>query len=184
MNRMALLALLGIATLNPGVFARADQPDSSVPLCRRPPTGIDGQTESDRSIVYPCHPLPGMPPMVPPPALPPVVAARPYSPSTTPVRMDPKHPLKIGLLYYPDAAKRAHEEGRCIVLITVSVEGRITAAYLQTSGGYPRLDQACLKAVADQRMLPATENGRPIEKTLSIPIVWKLPLLTEGPLSH
>jgi hypothetical protein len=29
---MALLAILGIATLNPGVLARADEPDSGVPL--------------------------------------------------------------------------------------------------------------------------------------------------------
>ena len=30
-------------------------------------------------------------------------------------RMDPKHPLQIGEDYYPDASKRASEEGRCIV---------------------------------------------------------------------
>jgi hypothetical protein len=31
-----------------------------------------------------------------------------------------------------------------------------------------------LKGVHGQRMLPATEDGKPIEKTVSIPIVWKL----------
>jgi hypothetical protein len=34
--------------------------------------------------------------------------------------MDPKHPLKIGEDYYPDASKRANEEGRCIVLAHVA----------------------------------------------------------------
>ena len=53
----------------------------------------------------------------PPPA--PVVAAPPRSPARR-SGMDPKHPLKIGEDYYPDASKRANEEGRCIVLMTVS----------------------------------------------------------------
>jgi periplasmic protein TonB len=92
----------------------------------------------------------------------------------TPPRMDPKHPFKIGEEYYPDASKRAGEEGRCIVTMTVSADGRVTAETIQTSSGFPRLDEACLKGVHGQRMMPATEAGKPIEKTVSIPIVWKL----------
>ncbi len=88
--------------------------------------------------------------------------------------MDPKHPLKIGEEWYPDASKRANEEGRCIVQMTVAADGRITAESIQTSSGFPRLDEACLKGVHGQRMLPATEAGKPVEKTVSIPIVWKL----------
>jgi protein TonB len=104
---------------------------------------------------------------------PPVAVAAPPKPGT-PVRPDLKHPLRIGEDYYPDASKRANEEGRCIVLMTVSVDGRITNESIQTSSGFPRLDEACLKGVHGQRMLPATEEGKPVEKTVSIPIVWKL----------
>jgi periplasmic protein TonB len=92
----------------------------------------------------------------------------------TPLRQDPKHPLKIGEEWYPDASKRANEEGRCIVQVTVAADGTIKAESLQQSSGFPRLDDACLKAVHGQRMLPATEDGKPIEKTASLPIVWKL----------
>src|SRR6204780_4775837 len=60
----------------------------------------------------------------PPPA--PVVAAPPAP--GTPIRQDPKHPLKIGEDYYPDASKRANEEGRCIVRVTVAADGRIIGA--------------------------------------------------------
>jgi protein TonB len=105
---------------------------------------------------------------------PPPVAAAPAPKPGTPIRMDPKHPLKIGEDYYPDASKRANEEGRCIVLMTVAADGRITNESIQTSSGFPRLDDACLKGVHGQRMLPATEEGKPVEKTVSIPIVWKL----------
>jgi periplasmic protein TonB len=105
----------------------------------------------------------------PPP--PPVVAAP--KPGTPP-RVDPKHPLKIGEEWYPDASKRANEEGRCVVTVTVAADGRITNESLQSSSGFPRLDDACLKAVHGLRMLPATEEGKPVEKTVSLPIAWKL----------
>jgi protein TonB len=107
--------------------------------------------------------------VAPPPA---AVVAQPKP--GTPIRPDPKHPLRIGEDYYPDASKRANEEGRCIVLMTVSADGRITNESIQTSSGFPRLDEACLKGVHGQHMLPATEEGKPVEKTVSIPIVWKL----------
>jgi protein TonB len=90
------------------------------------------------------------------------------------VRMDPKHPLRIGENYYPDASRRANEMGRCVVRVTVAVDGRIIAASIQTSSGFDRLDQACLNGVRGQRMLPATEDGKPIESSVSIPISWNL----------
>jgi len=105
----------------------------------------------------------------------PVVVVAPPAPKPgTSIKMDPKHPLKIGEEWYPDASKRANEEGRCIVTVTVSADGRISAESLQQSSGFPRLDEACLKAVHGQRMIPATEEGRPVEKTVALPIVWKL----------
>jgi len=109
---------------------------------------------------------PGPPRIVPQSAPPPI--------SRVPVRMDPKHPLKIGKDYYPDASVRANEMGRCVVQVTVGPDGRITAAAIETRSGFARLDQACLNAVRGQRMLPATENGKPIEGTVSIPILWNL----------
>ena len=94
--------------------------------------------------------------------------------ASTGIKMDPKHPLKIGEEYYPDASKRANEEGRCIVTVTVAASGKITNEAIQTSSGFPRLDEACLKGVHGQQVIPATEDGKPVEKTVSIPIVWKL----------
>ena len=105
---------------------------------------------------------------------PPAAVAAPVQRQISPPKYDAKHPFKIGEEYYPDASKRANEEGRCVVLITVAVDGRITNESIQTSSGFPRLDEACLKGVHGQRMRPATEEGKPVEKTVSIPIVWKL----------
>jgi protein TonB len=91
-----------------------------------------------------------------------------------PVRMDPKHPLRIGADYYPDASRRANEMGRCVVQVTVAADGRIIAAMIQTHTGFDRLDLACLNGVRGQRMLPATEDGKPVESTVSVPILWNL----------
>jgi len=109
-----------------------------------------------------------------PVAAPPPVAAAPPPKAGTPPRVDPKHPLKIGEEWYPDASKRANEEGRCTVQVTVAVDGHISGESLQTSSGFPRLDEACLKAVHGLKMMPATEDGKPVEKTVALPIAWKL----------
>jgi periplasmic protein TonB len=110
-----------------------------------------------------------------PPAPPNIIPQSPPQPSVrVPVRMDPRHPLRIDADYYPDASRRANEMGRCVVQVTVAADGRIIAAIIQTHTGFDRLDQACLNGVKGQRMLPATEDGKPIESTVAIPIVWNL----------
>jgi protein TonB len=89
-------------------------------------------------------------------------------------RMDPTHPLKIGRGYYPPESLHAREQGRCIVAVTVGVDGWLKDASIQQSTGYPRLDQACLDAVAGGHLIPATENGLAVEKKISLPMVWSL----------
>jgi protein TonB len=90
------------------------------------------------------------------------------------IRPDPRHPLKIGSDFYPDGSVRAGEQGRCVVQITVDVAGQVTRASLQSTTGFRRLDDACLNAVRGVRMLPATEDGKPVERTTALPIVWTL----------
>jgi protein TonB len=107
----------------------------------------------------------------PPPA--PVVAA-PVQHNIVGAKMDPKHPFHIGEEYYPDASKRAGEEGRCIVLAHVAANGNILEATIQTSSGFPRLDDACLKGVKGQKALPGMEDGKPVEGHFAFAIVWKL----------
>jgi periplasmic protein TonB len=96
------------------------------------------------------------------------------APTLTPVRMDPRHPLKIGPDHYPDSAIRFNQEGRCVVSIGVAADGRIADFALQTGTGFESLDAACLNAVRGQRMLPALQDGKPVASRASIPIVWKL----------
>ncbi len=102
------------------------------------------------------------------------VAPAPVQHTVSPPKYDQKHPFHIGEEYYPDASKRAGEEGRCILQLKVSSTGQILDATIQTSSGFPRLDEACLKGVKGQKMGPAMEDGKPIEGTFPFAIQWKL----------
>src|ERR1700760_1982957 len=105
---------------------------------------------------------------------PPAPVAAPVQRVVSSPKMDPKHPFKIGEEYYPDASKRAGEEGSCILLMKVSATGQILDATVQTSSGFPRLDDACLKGVKGQKMMPAMEDGKGVEGTFPFKITWKL----------
>jgi hypothetical protein len=98
----------------------------------------------------------------------------PKSAAIIPATLDPKHPLHIGTEWYPAEAKRAKQQGRCIIKMTVSSTGAVINESLQQSTGYPSLDNACLKAVHGQRIRPATKNGVPITTITWLPIDWTL----------
>jgi protein TonB len=131
-----------------------------------PPEFVDIQAPQEQTTAITQVATTNVPAPVAPPA--------PVHHSTTRVGPDPRHPLKIGEDYYPDASRRANEEGRCIVQMTVAADGRVIEQSIQQSSGFPRLDDACLKGVKGARMIPATEDGKPVQSTVSVPIVWKL----------
>ena len=101
-------------------------------------------------------------------------APAPVAHSLVGARMDPKHPFNIGEEYYPDASKRAGEEGRCVISAKVAASGKILDASIATSSGFPRLDEACLKGVKGKTALPGMEDGKPVEGNFQFAIVWKL----------
>lgn len=90
------------------------------------------------------------------------------------VALDPARPLKIGEDFYPVASRRLGETGRCVVRIVVDKSGDVHDPQIVTSSGFERLDAACIAAFSSGHMIPATENGFPIEKTVAIPINWSL----------
>jgi protein TonB len=92
----------------------------------------------------------------------------------TPVRLDRAHLPRIGYEYYPKESIRNHEQGVCVVKMTVQVDGHIRDVSIARSTGYPRLDEACLKAWDNAQLLPATQNGVPVETTATIPVTWKI----------
>ena len=90
------------------------------------------------------------------------------------IRINPARPFRIGEEFYPLASKANNEQGRCVVEVTVSINGLVTPKRIAISTGFSRLDNACLDAVRGQYLIPAANEGIPYETATKIPIVWKL----------
>jgi protein TonB len=75
---------------------------------------------------------------------------------------------------YPPLSQRLGEEGRVLLRVEVSVDGRPLHIALKTSSGFERLDQAAIKAVARWQFKPAQQNGSAVASTVDVPVRFKL----------
>lgn len=107
-------------------------------------------------------------------------AAVPQAPAAP---VDPDRPRMIGKVdymgkrpvpEYPRASQRRGEQGRVVVRVLISPEGRVLDASVQSSSGYERLDSAALKAVRAARFKPYTENGHAYRAMADIPFDFVL----------
>jgi protein TonB len=64
---------------------------------------------------------------------------------------------------YPILSRRRGEEGRVVIRVTISAQGAVRGAQVETSSSYSRLDRAALAAVNMAQFSPALEYGRPVE---------------------
>jgi protein TonB len=92
----------------------------------------------------------------------------------TPPKLDRSFAPRIGDRYYPAQSKRLGEQGKCLVKLTIEADGTTRDASIAQSTGYPRLDEACLRAFVPGKFIPVKEDGKPVEATWVIPITWKL----------
>lgn len=75
---------------------------------------------------------------------------------------------------YPEMSRRLKEEGRVVLRVTVSSEGRPQAVSLHQSSGFDRLDQAAIKGVKRWRFVPAKRGEQPVESTVNVPVQFTL----------
>ncbi|WP_207062935.1 energy transducer TonB [Motiliproteus sp. SC1-56] len=77
-----------------------------------------------------------------------------------------------GHFSYPIKARRKHWEGEVILRVTLARNGRIGAARVDRSSGYPLLDQAALASLQKVEHLTGLTLARDIE--LLLPVVYRL----------
>ncbi|MES2034230.1 MAG: TonB family protein [Pseudomonadota bacterium] len=79
--------------------------------------------------------------------------------------------------YYPDQAQRQQLEGRASVACKVDVEGRLSGCVVteEIPKGVGFGEATILLAENEFRMHPKLERGIPVEGTVLIPLVFKLP---------
>jgi protein TonB len=75
---------------------------------------------------------------------------------------------------YPRAALRDHVQGRVVLRVRVSAEGRATGAEVAVSSGSELLDRAALAALANCRFSPAVQDGRPVPFQYEVPYRFRI----------
>jgi protein TonB len=102
------------------------------------------------------------------------------STGSSPQGRTPEPPAKPAYLKnpqppYPEAARRAGQEGTVYVKVIVDKSGRVSSASVTRSSGHPTLDQQAVSTIRRQwRFKPARSAGVAIESEVVIPIVFKI----------
>jgi len=117
----------------------------------------------------------------------PVVEAMPISPPTpAPVSMEAPLPLPVvppryNAAYldnpapsYPALSRRMSEQGKVLLRVYVTMDGRAEKIELKTSSGYSRLDNAALEAVRQWRFVPAKQGEQAVAGWVVVPVDFRL----------
>lgn len=75
---------------------------------------------------------------------------------------------------YPTRSIEEGEAGTVRLKMHISAEGTVQAVALDSSSGYPRLDQAAMTAARTWRFIPAKRGGKAIPYIFIIPIEFSL----------
>lgn len=74
---------------------------------------------------------------------------------------------------YPAVSRQQNEEGTVMVRVTITAQGRVADAVLETSSGYSRLDEAAVKAVRTWRFAP-NSNSSGATTSVLVPVKFQL----------
>jgi protein TonB len=114
----------------------------------------------------------------PPAVTPPVMA--PPAPPAPPAVAGTKPTLNPRLSrppdeFYPNGSRVDKEEGSIVVKCSVGLDGKCGSPTVETSSGFPRLDEAAIKyATQGVRFVPGTEEGKPVAMTHMFKVTFKL----------
>ncbi|MBI4183311.1 MAG: energy transducer TonB [Proteobacteria bacterium] len=75
---------------------------------------------------------------------------------------------------YPVAARRRGIEGRVLLRVEVSPQGRAAEVAVIESSGHALLDEAAQRAVSRWSFEPARAGGVPVPGSIEIPVVFRL----------
>lgn len=118
-----------------------------------------------------------------PPA--PTVVAKPQEVVEKPVaKPEPEptvEPPRFGISYlhnpapeYPRMSRRAKEQGRVMLRVTVSAKGEAESVELEKSSGFGRLDDAAIQTVKKWTFEPAKRNNQTIRGIAIVPVSFTL----------
>lgn len=75
---------------------------------------------------------------------------------------------------YPLGARRRSEEGTVVLDVVVAPDGRAASVTLVSSSGFSELDRAAQRATAQARFKPGTRDGRAVEASARLTLIFRL----------
>jgi protein TonB len=136
------------------------------PFVPPPEVSIDVPVESNTSTAI--QTVTNVRPTAPPPPV-----AQPTQVVRTAPKSDTRRPLSQP--EYPPSSRRAGEAGTVILEVYVLENGRVGEARVKQSSGFPRLDEAAVREVKRSwRLVPGTENGKPVPMWGQFAVTFKL----------
>jgi periplasmic protein TonB len=75
---------------------------------------------------------------------------------------------------YPRAARRRGLEGRLVLRVTVTAEGKPRIVKVLESSGHALLDDAAVRAVARWQFEPGRRGATPVQASIDLPVVFRL----------
>lgn len=75
---------------------------------------------------------------------------------------------------YPMASRRKGEQGRVILDVLVSKEGKARSVTIVSTSGFRELDAAAKEAVMDAKFKPGERNGKAVEASARMTILFQL----------
>jgi protein TonB len=104
--------------------------------------------------------------------------AKPPPPAAATVRVPPKQnprrPYPITDDDYPPQSKRLGEEGVTRVRLLVLPDGSIGDVQVVQSSGFPRLDETAVRKLKRWKVMPGTENGKPVQMWMDLNVKWQI----------
>jgi TonB family protein len=105
--------------------------------------------------------------------------------SGTPVRQPPlaefstprlpqDYALQVGQKHYPESARAHHEEGTCVIEVSVGSDGSVNSIKTIKATGFDDLDHACIAAVSQAKFIPERQDGHPVPDVTYIAIYWHM----------
>lgn len=102
-------------------------------------------------------------------------------PKVEPVVEEKVEPPRFGVAYlnnpqpdYPAMSRRLGEEGRVLMKVLVSGDGKAKLVEIEESSGFDRLDTAAVNAVKKWRFIPARKNNQPLDAFVLVPMKFSL----------
>ena len=75
---------------------------------------------------------------------------------------------------YPPLARRMREQGKVVLRVLVSADGRAEKVELRATSGSPRLDQSAQETVKHWKFVPARQGDEKVAAWVLVPISFTL----------